>query len=381
MNSKIHRQIAIVICTLFFITAACALPTAPTQTPQNLPQTQAAATLNALMTEVAHQSGTSTPDDQSPAQTPEAPTLAPSATALPTDTQVVLPSASPTQICDAAGFVADVSVSDGSVITAGTQFVKTWRLKNTGSCTWTPQYAIVFDSGDAMEGPAAQTINQSISPNQTVDVSVTLKAPGQPGSYRGYWKMRNAAGVIFGLGNKNEKFYVDIKVISVTPSSGSLDFAAVYCQAEWTGNDKALPCLGTDGNPDGFVLYTTKPVLETGYVDDEPSLITNPPKVNDGVVRGKFPPFTVSTGDRFKSIIGCEHNAKNCNVRFQLDYQIDNGAIQTFAAWNEKYDESFTQVDIDLSPLAGSNVKFILTVLANGASDGDRALWLRPRIE
>jgi hypothetical protein len=37
----------------------------------------------------------------------------------------------------------------------------------------------------------------------------------------------------------------------------------------------------------------------------------------------------VSSGDHFKSVIGCEHNAKNCNVRFQLDYQIDNGSIQT----------------------------------------------------
>jgi hypothetical protein len=40
----------------------------------------------------------------------------------------------------------------------------------------------------------------------------------------------------------------------------------------------------------------------------------------------------------------------------------------------------FTQANVDLSTLAGKNVRFILTVHANGASDGDRALWLAPRI-
>lgn len=381
MYSKTQRQIFLVVSTLLLLSAACSLPTTPTQSPPNLAQTQAVETLNSLMTEVANQSVTVVPGNQSPTNTPAAPTLAPSATPIPTSTQVVLPSPTATQICDAAGFVTDVSVPDGTVLAAGTQFVKTWRLKNTGSCTWTPQYAIVFDTGDSMSGPAVQTINASVVPNQTVDVSVTLKAPSQPGSYRGNWKMRNAAGVIFGLGSGNEKFYVDIKVISVTPSVGSFDFAEARCQAEWTGNEKVLSCLGTDGNADGFVLYKTQPILESGYVDDEPALITNPPKVTDGVIRGKYPPFTVSNGDHFKTIIGCEHNAKNCNVRFQLDYQIDNGAIQTFAAWNEAYDGNFTQVNIDLSPLAGSNVKFILTVLANGSSDGDRAQWLRPRID
>jgi hypothetical protein len=128
------------------------------------------------------------------------------------------------------------------------------------------------------------------------------------------------------------------------------------------------------------VLYKNRPILESGYVDDEPALLTHPPRANDSVIRGKFPVYTVRGGDRFVTLIGCEHNAKNCSVRFQLDYQIDNGAIQSLEGWNETYDEHFTQIDYDLNALVGKNVRFILTVLSNGSPDNDRALWLLPRI-
>ncbi len=382
MRANLNRRLFLVMITIFFLSAACSLPTSPQAAPQISPETQAVQTIDALMTDIAGKASTATPDPGAlPTNTPQVPTLLPSATPQPTGTAVIIPTATATQICDQAAFVTDVTVPDGTVIPSGTQFVKTWRLKNTGACTWTPEYAIVFDTGDAMNAPAAQKINTSVVSGQTVDISVTFKAPASPGSYRGYWKMRNAAGVIFGLGKGSERFYIDIKVISTTPTSGSLDFTANYCQAEWTGNGKILPCPGTDGSTDGFVLYKSAPVLETGYVDDQPALITNPPLVNDGVIRGKFPVFTVASGDRFASIIGCENKAKNCNVRFQLDYQIDNGSIQTFASWNETYDNNYTSVNIDLSSLAGKNVNFILTVLANGASDTDRAQWLLPRIK
>jgi hypothetical protein len=381
MNARFNPRLLLVLSVLFLLAMACSLPTSPQENPPATnAQTQAVQTLNVLMTQVAQQNATATPGGSQPTNTPQVPTLLPSSTPQPTASAVIIPSPTVTKICDQAAFVTDVNIPDGSILPAGTQFSKTWRLKNTGTCTWTPEYSIVLESGDAMSGPASQKINASVVPGQTIDVSVPLKAPGQPGSYRGYWKMRNAAGVVFGVGKSSDRFYVDIKVISITPASGQYDFTANYCLAEWTGNGKVIACQGTDGNSDGFVLYKAQPILETGYVDDQPALITNPPLVTDGVIRGKFPPYTVSAKDHFETIIGCENNAKNCNVRFQLDYQIDDGTIKTLASWNELYDNNFTKVNVDLSSLAGSNVKFILTVLANGASDNDRAQWLLPRI-
>jgi hypothetical protein len=47
---------------------------------------------------------------------------------------------------------------------------------------------------------------------------------------------------------------------------------------------------------------------------------------------------------------------------------------------DERYDGDTTTVDLDLSALAGQEVKFTLTVLALGTASGDRAVWVQPRI-
>jgi hypothetical protein len=88
----------------------------------------------------------------------------------------------------------------------GESFVKTWRLKNNGTCAWTPSYAVVFSSGNAMGGPATQALTGNVNPGGTVDISVSLTAPITPGSYTGYWKLRNASAVLF------SEFYVQIEV-------------------------------------------------------------------------------------------------------------------------------------------------------------------------
>jgi hypothetical protein len=109
-------------------------------------------------------------------------------------------------------FIKDVSIPDGTRLTAGETFTKTWRLKNRGTCTWTPDYMLVFVSGDPMGGTTAVRLSGNVSPGQTVDVSITLTAPDKRGHYTGYWMLRNPNGVLFGFGdNANQAFYVDIR--------------------------------------------------------------------------------------------------------------------------------------------------------------------------
>ncbi len=102
--------------------------------------------------------------------------------------------------CDRAEFVDDITVDDGTVFAPGTSFVKTWRLKNSGSCTWNSNYKLVFDSGAVMEGASAVSFTGNVSPGQTVDPFGHLEGPGDPGSYQGFWKLQNASGARFGIG-------------------------------------------------------------------------------------------------------------------------------------------------------------------------------------
>jgi hypothetical protein len=94
-----------------------------------------------------------------------------------------------------------MTIPDGTTIQPGAGFTKTWRLTNIGYCTWTTSYAVVFSSGEAMNGPAAQNLTSTVAPGGTVDISVNLVAPVASGSHTGRWKLRNASGAIFGIGS------------------------------------------------------------------------------------------------------------------------------------------------------------------------------------
>jgi hypothetical protein len=146
----------------------------------------------------------------------EIPTEAP---VVPSDTPVPgtatpvppTPTAGTAGCTDLAGFVSDVTIPDDSPIDAGDGFVKTWRLRNNGTCTWTSSYSLVFDHGDQMGGPDAQSLPGAVAPGNTVDLSVNLTAPNSPGTYQGYWLLRNNTNVLFGLAG-NQPFFVKIKV-------------------------------------------------------------------------------------------------------------------------------------------------------------------------
>jgi hypothetical protein len=79
----------------------------------------------------------------------------------------------------------------------GQSFTKTWRIKNSGSCTWNSSYKFAFVQGNSMGGQP-QSINGSVAPNQTYDMIVPMTAPTTPGSYAGWWQMVNAQNVPFG---------------------------------------------------------------------------------------------------------------------------------------------------------------------------------------
>jgi hypothetical protein len=136
-------------------------------------------------------------------------TPSPSATTAPTSTSSISSTCT-----DLAKFVDDVTIPDDTEILPGQEFIKIWRLQNVGTCTWNNQYSLIFANGVQMNGSSPLPLATSVPPNGTLDVSVTLQAPGTTGTYRGEWKLKNSSGVIFGLGkNATESFYLQIKVV------------------------------------------------------------------------------------------------------------------------------------------------------------------------
>jgi hypothetical protein len=282
--------------------------------------------------------------------------------------------------CYWAQFIADVTIPDGTNFAPGTAFKKTWRLKNIGTCAWTSNdVSLVFDSGEKMGAPASVALPTTVNPGQTVDITVDMTAPSAAGHYFGYWKFKSNAGGVFGIGTTaNKSFWVEI---NVTSSSGTgYDFTANAASAAWSSGAGGLSFPGTDGNAGGFALSLANPKLESGVTSANAGLLFVPNNVTNGYIQAVYPAFRVQSGDRFQATIGCEYGATNCYTAYRLDYQIGSGPVKTFWTFREKYEGWTYNVNLNLSSLAGQDVKFILVISAYGSPVGDRALWVNPII-
>jgi hypothetical protein len=313
-----------------------------------------------------------------PTETPIPPSVTPTATATAT------PTPSPTVIPVPANWVAfikDVTIPDGTQMDPDEGFTKIWRLENVGLDTWTTDYALVFVSGYRMGAPKEIHLSSSVRPGETIDLAVDMVAPLEPGRYRGYWELQNAAGKRFGLGpDADAAFWVDIRVVKVLTHE-VYDFDAHYCDAQWSSGAGSLECPGDTSQEEGSVVLLHDPKMEDGRTHLGNALLTTPQKVDRGYIQGVFPAFKVKDGDHFQAQLSCPPDIDNCLVNFLLQYQTDDGQVKELQSWKEANDGLISRADVDLSSLAGKKVKFILTLRAGRDYEkGEGGLWLNPGI-
>jgi hypothetical protein len=101
---------------------------------------------------------------------------------------------------DRAAFVEDITIPDNTVIPAGTKFIKTWQLKNVGTCTWTKEYSLIVlgkSSGTEADWEAFESV---VPPQETIDLSIELPAPAIQGTARWEGMLQNEEGDWFGIG-------------------------------------------------------------------------------------------------------------------------------------------------------------------------------------
>jgi len=132
-------------------------------------------------------------------------------TAVPAATATTAQSQSP-QCTNSADFISDVSVPDESVFSPDVDFVKTWRVKNSGTCIWDNRYSLVFTDGTLMMPVDRVSLSANVSPGQSFDLSLNMTSPIYPGSYESDWKFQAPDGSRFGVGQKNTSLWVKINV-------------------------------------------------------------------------------------------------------------------------------------------------------------------------
>jgi hypothetical protein len=138
----------------------------------------------------------------------EEPTPTPTVTPTPVggvepggEVQPTLPPAPPTSTpvpggcADGMEFLADVTVPDGTIFGLNEPFIKTWRVRNAGSCNWTG-YHVVFADGEPM-GTMDQPI-EDVPAGEELEISVEMTAPGGAGNYTGRWQVQSPGGAVLG---------------------------------------------------------------------------------------------------------------------------------------------------------------------------------------
>jgi hypothetical protein len=181
-------------------------------------QTQVFQTLAAIVNSQMTSSATIATQTDTPSPTTK-PTLTP-VTAIPSPHKTSTPggvtqTTTPTARCDLAGAgnPLDITIPDDSPMAVGESFIKTWKLVNTGTCTWTTSYSARFFYGDRMGAPESVPFEASVLPAQSVEISIEMIAPTSPGTYQGNWKLSNTSGELFGIGpNGDLPFWVRIIV-------------------------------------------------------------------------------------------------------------------------------------------------------------------------
>ena len=168
----IRTSAASTVISQFTLTAAAFTPTPPQPTEDTTPSTPS---------------------------TPSSPQGTSTATVQPTQplAQVTNALGTTVALCDSLEFVADVNIPDNTNMAPGQDFLKTWRVKNTGSCPWEAGYEMVYAGyAEDMDGQA-QPLTQVVQPGQEVEISVQFTAPSEIGEYLSAWQMQNPAGVTF----------------------------------------------------------------------------------------------------------------------------------------------------------------------------------------
>ncbi len=331
------------------------------------------------------------PTPQASATAVFTPTLQATLTPLPT---IHVPTI-PTAPCNLAALISE-TVPGGSGFMAGQYFDKTWKLQNIGSCSWTPAYSLAFVGGTAMNSDADYKLNTYVLPGQMVNLTIRLRAPANNGSFTGQWMLRSDNNILFGLKGPPDQqtvrvtinaIYPNTATVTPTPTSTpnpeplrSLDFIDTLCNAQWrsdAGKDNVFSqCPETDYHY-AWALRAENPKFEGEREDDEPALWLHP---EQDFIEGTYPEYTVKSGDRFRSYVGCAYGYSACKVTFQLLYQMPDKSIEKLKEWQEISDGEIHTAEADLTPLTGKTVQFILLVRNDGNINAAQAYWLAPRI-
>jgi len=116
-----------------------------------------------------------------------------------------IPRQAPGETCTPnSQFLEDVTIPDGTEVVAGEPFIKTWTLRNSGTCTWDSSYQLVQTDADGnllTANPKAINLPTTL-PGKKAELSVALTvSPDAPAGsqQRAEFQLHAPNGKLFGI--------------------------------------------------------------------------------------------------------------------------------------------------------------------------------------
>lgn len=248
--------------------------------------------------------------------------VAPTFTPVPPSAPTAAPDAN--LPCDKAEFVMDVTVPDGTTFFRGDNFEKTWKIKNTGTCTWDTGYFIQYENGPLQPKNPKIYLNANVAPAQSVDITASYNVVLNPGTYRSNWSLRNSSGVIVPFSNTgNNVFYTEIKVkskdVATVPAASGTILSVTPVITFESGSDLAV--CGQFATYTVTIWVSTDGPVQTNYeiiVSDTSGFAANGSFVGySGPVTGTwiFPGAVAGAAEPLLRIVGPYDDPTGITVR------------------------------------------------------------------
>ncbi len=104
----------------------------------------------------------------------------------------------PTPLCtNNLTYVNDLTIPDGTSVSAGQSIDKQWLVTNSGTCDWDAHYRLKLTDGDAM-GVATELALYPARADAQATLRILFTAPQSAGTYRSAWQAISPDGVAFG---------------------------------------------------------------------------------------------------------------------------------------------------------------------------------------
>jgi streptogramin lyase len=206
-------------------------------------------------------------------------------------------------------------------VKAGTLFRMTWRVRNSGSCTWASTYRLIHISGRSLGGPNNLPVGESVAPGGEVELSVNLSAPSEIGGFRDEWQLLAPDGRPFGI-----RLPVDISV----PSFNVMDFPPELIVARIPASHNAAYGEGAL-----WVLYEgslSRIDLGTNQVVSTLTVIDEPPFGGD-ITIGYGSVWVLKIHDKAVARIDPSTNTISAIIPIQSESEPNNFTVGSGAVW------------------------------------------------